>query len=60
MSAGKQKLPVKNSFVETITSFCQRHTVRLLSARKIATVEYECRQHDEVVFAGNAKLLTRS
>ncbi|XP_034487215.1 uncharacterized protein LOC117791536 [Drosophila innubila] len=35
-------------------------TVRLLSTRKIATVEYECRQHDDVVFAGNAKLLTRS
>ncbi|XP_064535595.1 uncharacterized protein LOC135426446 [Drosophila montana] len=34
-------------------------TVRLLQARKIATVEYECRQHDDVVFAGNAKLLTR-
>ncbi|KAH8356023.1 hypothetical protein KR200_007684 [Drosophila serrata] len=35
-------------------------TVRLLEARKIATVEYECRQNDEVVFAGRAKLLTRS
>ncbi|EDW66692.1 uncharacterized protein [Drosophila virilis] len=34
-------------------------TVRLLQARKIATVEYECRQHDDVVFAGHAKLLTR-
>ncbi|EDV93492.1 GH19343 [Drosophila grimshawi] len=34
-------------------------TVRLLQARKISTVEYECRQHDDVVFAGNAKLLTR-
>ncbi|KAH8288728.1 hypothetical protein KR054_008688 [Drosophila jambulina] len=35
-------------------------TVRLLEARKIATVEYDCRQNDEVVFAGRAKLLTRS
>ncbi|XP_017856281.1 PREDICTED: uncharacterized protein LOC108609095 [Drosophila arizonae] len=32
-------------------------TVRLIKARKIATVEYECRQHNDVVFAGNAKLL---
>ncbi|KAH8369210.1 hypothetical protein KR009_004318 [Drosophila setifemur] len=34
-------------------------SVRLLQARKISTVEYECRQNGEVVFAGNAKLLTR-
>lgn len=34
-------------------------TVRLLHSRKISTVEYECRQHNDVVFAGNAKLLTR-
>ncbi|KAM8703485.1 hypothetical protein ACLKA7_008156 [Drosophila subpalustris] len=35
-------------------------TVRLLNSRKISTVEYECRQNDDVVFAGSAKLLTRS
>ncbi|EDW84305.2 uncharacterized protein Dwil_GK13219 [Drosophila willistoni] len=35
-------------------------TVRLINARKISTVEYDCRQNDEVVFAGNAKLLTQS
>uniref|UniRef100_A0A6P4E639 Uncharacterized protein LOC108040437 isoform X2 n=1 Tax=Drosophila rhopaloa TaxID=1041015 RepID=A0A6P4E639_DRORH len=35
-------------------------TVRLLQARKISTVEYDIRQNDEVVFAGSAKLLTRS
>ncbi|KAH8359046.1 hypothetical protein KR093_004077 [Drosophila rubida] len=34
-------------------------TVRLLKARKISSVEYDCRQHDEVVFAGTAKLLTK-
>ncbi|XP_034114860.1 uncharacterized protein LOC117574920 [Drosophila albomicans] len=34
-------------------------TVRLLKARKISSVEYECRQHDDVVFAGTAKLLTK-
>ncbi|XP_070072802.1 uncharacterized protein [Drosophila takahashii] len=35
-------------------------TVRLLQSRKISTVEYDIRQNDEVVFAGSAKLLTRS
>ncbi|KAH8395546.1 hypothetical protein KR222_005729 [Zaprionus bogoriensis] len=34
-------------------------TVRLVQSRKISTVEYECRQHNDVVFAGSAKLLTR-
>ncbi|XP_001359450.4 uncharacterized protein [Drosophila pseudoobscura] len=34
-------------------------TVRLLQSRKISTAEYDCRQNDEIVFAGNAKLLTR-
>ncbi|KAH8295221.1 hypothetical protein KR018_008870 [Drosophila ironensis] len=34
-------------------------SVRLLQARKISTVEYDCRQNDEIVFAGSAKLLTR-
>ncbi|KAH8310980.1 hypothetical protein KR044_003706 [Drosophila immigrans] len=34
-------------------------TVRLLKSRKISSVEYDCRQHDEVVFAGTAKLLTK-
>ncbi|EDV43449.2 uncharacterized protein Dana_GF18496, isoform B [Drosophila ananassae] len=34
-------------------------TVRLMKSRKISTVEYDCRQNEEVVFAGNAKLLTR-
>ncbi|KAH8326285.1 hypothetical protein KR067_004651 [Drosophila pandora] len=34
-------------------------TVRLIKSRKISTVEYDCRQNEEVVFAGNAKLLTR-
>jgi len=35
-------------------------TVRLLQSRKISTVEYDIRQNDDVVFAGSAKLLTRS
>ncbi|XP_017141220.1 uncharacterized protein LOC108155102 isoform X2 [Drosophila miranda] len=35
-------------------------TVRLLQSRKISTAEYDCRQNDEIVFAGNAKLLTRN
>ncbi|XP_022213584.2 uncharacterized protein LOC111068425 [Drosophila obscura] len=35
-------------------------TVRLLVSRKISTAEYDCRQNDEIVFAGNAKLLTRN
>ncbi|XP_017849738.1 armadillo repeat-containing protein 7 isoform X1 [Drosophila busckii] len=35
-------------------------TVRLLEQRKISTVEYDCRQRGDVVFAGKAKLLTRS
>ncbi|XP_017111284.1 uncharacterized protein LOC108135171 [Drosophila elegans] len=35
-------------------------TVSLVQARKISTVEYDMRQNDEVVFAGSAKLLTRS
>ncbi|BFF89972.1 uncharacterized protein DMAD_08593 [Drosophila madeirensis] len=35
-------------------------TVRLLQSRKISTAEYDCRQNDEIVFAGNAKLLIRN
>ncbi|XP_017039700.1 uncharacterized protein LOC108087038 [Drosophila ficusphila] len=42
--------------IETDTLF----TVRLLQSRKISTVEYDIRQNNEVVFAGSAKLLTRS
>jgi len=31
-----------------------------VQSRKISTVEYDIRQNDDVVFAGSAKLLTRS
>lgn len=34
-------------------------TVRLINERKIALVEYECRQEDEIVFIGEAKLLIK-
>ncbi|XP_030376230.1 uncharacterized protein LOC115625342 isoform X2 [Scaptodrosophila lebanonensis] len=34
-------------------------TVRLLNERKISVVEYDCRQNEQIVFAGKAKLLTQ-